>query len=197
MIVASLADVDDGMAAGRVVCRCGGRLAPWGFARKRRVRGVEELVHPRRGRCCSCQTTHVLLPASCLVRRADSVQAIGQALEMAALGRGSRPIALLLGRPMETVRGWLRAVRRNAGWLIGLFTLLIVRLDPLASIVVPGSVSLIAGIVDMVGRLVAAGARAFTSRSQGPTMAVWQTVSIVTSGMLLSGLLPVVWSNTN
>ncbi len=43
-----------------------------------------------------------------LVRRADAVVVIGAALLAKAAGQGHRPIAVLLGRPESTVRGWLR-----------------------------------------------------------------------------------------
>ncbi len=63
---------------------------------------------PRRSWCSGCRRTHVLLPASMLVRRADAVVVIGAALLAKAAGQGHRPIAVLLGRPESTVRGWLR-----------------------------------------------------------------------------------------
>jgi hypothetical protein len=56
----------------------------------------------------------VLLPAWCVPGRADDAETIGVALLAAAQGRGHRPIAVMLGRPASTVRGWLRAARANA-----------------------------------------------------------------------------------
>jgi hypothetical protein len=52
--------------------------------------------------------THVLLPVWWLLRRADAVVVIGAALTARAAGAGFRRIAARLGRPPETVRGWLR-----------------------------------------------------------------------------------------
>ena len=52
--------------------------------------------------------THVLLPVVLLVRRADTAAVIGAGLTAKATGAGHRLIAALLGRPPETVRGWLR-----------------------------------------------------------------------------------------
>jgi hypothetical protein len=46
--------------------------------------------------------THVLLPAWCLLWRADEAGVIGAALEAAAAGGGHRKIAGLLGRPAST-----------------------------------------------------------------------------------------------
>jgi hypothetical protein len=52
--------------------------------------------------------THVLLPVSLLVRRADTAAVIGAALTARAAGLGYRRIAAVLGRAPDTVRGWLR-----------------------------------------------------------------------------------------
>jgi hypothetical protein len=52
--------------------------------------------------------THVLLPVLVLARRADVAAAIGSALVAKAADSGHRRIAVGLGRPAETVRGWLR-----------------------------------------------------------------------------------------
>jgi hypothetical protein len=51
--------------------------------------------------------THVLLPATVLLRRCDPVGVIGWALLLRAAGKGLRPIARLLGVPRSTLRGWL------------------------------------------------------------------------------------------
>lgn len=48
------------------------------------------MLVPRRSRCRQCGATHVLLPAWCLLRRADAVVVIGAALEAAAAGDGHR-----------------------------------------------------------------------------------------------------------
>ena len=86
---------------------CTGVLAPWGFARPRGVRGVGSL-RPRRARCLGCLVTHVLLPVTVLLRRADAAVLIGAALTARAAGFGHRRIAVWLGVPAGTVRGWLR-----------------------------------------------------------------------------------------
>jgi hypothetical protein len=103
---------------------CPGVLAPWGFARQRGVRGVGSL-RPRRARCAACLVTHVLLPVTVLLRRADAAGVIWAGLLARAAGRGHRTIGLLLGVPVSTVRGWLRrlasrleSVRTSAGCLV-------------------------------------------------------------------------------
>jgi hypothetical protein len=65
-------------------------------------------LRPRRSRCTGCGATHVLLPVLVLARRADTAAVIGAGLAAKAAGLGHRRIAARLGRPAETVRGWLR-----------------------------------------------------------------------------------------
>jgi transposase-like protein len=53
-----------------------------------------------------------------MVRRADSTEAIGNALVAKSRGAGYRSIAARFGRPESTVRRWLRAAREpHAQWL--------------------------------------------------------------------------------
>ncbi|MGW3462832.1 helix-turn-helix domain-containing protein [Streptomyces olivaceoviridis] len=70
--------------------------------------------------------SHVLLPVLALVRRADPVEVIGQALAAKAAGQGVRAIARRLGRPVETVRGWLRRSADRAGEVRRVFTVSLV-----------------------------------------------------------------------
>ena len=103
--------VEERLRSGRLACPgCSGVLARWGHARGRRVRGTDGglWIVPRRARCTGCRATHVLLPVVLLVRRADTAAVIGAGLTAKATGAGHRLIAALLGRPAETVRGWLR-----------------------------------------------------------------------------------------
>src|SRR5271156_314062 len=72
-------------------------------------------LRPRRSRCGSCGVTHVLLPVSCLLRRADGVAVIWAALAGKAAGLGFRPVALLVGRAASTVRDWLARFASRAG----------------------------------------------------------------------------------
>ena len=75
-------------------------------------------VTPRRARCGDCGGTQILLPATLTVRRADSTEVIGAALAAKAGGAGFRAIAATLGRPVSTVRSWLRRVSEgHARWL--------------------------------------------------------------------------------
>lgn len=192
MVGTDAVEVERRLAAGELVCPCGGGLARWGFARRRLVRGAGALW-PRRARCKDCRVTHVLLSVACLSRRADAVEVIGAALRAKAAGAGYRPIAARLGRPATTVRGWLRAFGRNAEMARMVVTALLTQLDPLHGPIGPAG-SVFADAVEVVGT-VAAAAR----RRLGVVGAVspWQLVSAVTGGCLLGPCLAVAVSNTN
>ena len=89
-------DADQELSGAGVACpACGHLLAPWGYARRRSVLGHDGITHlrPRRGRCRGCRTTHVLLPASCLPRRAVTVQVVGEVLLAKVRGASHRRIA--------------------------------------------------------------------------------------------------------
>ncbi|MFI0206933.1 helix-turn-helix domain-containing protein [Streptomyces sp. NPDC016734] len=83
-------------------------------------------VRPRRTRCVDCGLSHVLLPVFALFRRADLAEVIGSALAAKAAGAGARVIAERLGRPVETVRGWLRRFASRAEGNRRFFTVLLV-----------------------------------------------------------------------
>jgi Domain of unknown function (DUF6431) len=177
-------DVERELVAGRLACpACGGMLARWGRARERQVRGRDGVsrVVPRRARCRGCQRTHVLLPVTCLARRADEAGVIGQALEAKAAGAGHRVIAEVLGRPASTVRGWLRALASRAEQVRSVFTALAVSLvtDP----------PLPAAAGSPVGDAVAAIAAAASAAAQFLVVgevARWQLAAAATCGMLLA-----------
>src|SRR6266702_2678884 len=126
--------VERQLAGGELACpKCGGVLGGWGHGRLRRIRlldGPEAELVPFRSRCAACKATHVLLPAWCLLRRADASEVVGAALAAAAAGRGHRSIARVLGRPPSTVRGWLRRLAGRAEPVRVFFTVLLARTAP-------------------------------------------------------------------
>lgn len=126
--------VERQLAAGRLRCSgCSGRLAGWGHARERVIRGEGGIgwrLRPRRSRCCGCGVTHVLLPVSCLLRRADMAAVIWAGLTASVAGMGHRKIAAGLGRPASTVRGWLARFASRAELVRGVFTVLLCAVDP-------------------------------------------------------------------
>lgn len=177
-------EVDRLLLEGLLLCPgCEQVLRPWGWARSRSVREVAEVVvvRPRRSMCASCSSTHVLLPELLLVRRADTAAVIGEALTAKATGRGHRWIAELLGRPVGTVRAWLRRFAAHAESFRVLFTRLLFALDPEADGARPAG-SLFADAVEAVGLAAAAAVRMF-----GPRPA-WQFASSASRGLLLGPL---------
>jgi len=134
-VEADLDGVERRLAAGELwcpSCSCA-VLRGWGRTRSRQVRGPDGPVQlcPRRSRCTGCGVTHVLLPVSALLRRADTAAVIVSALAAKArCGVGFRRIAADLGRPGETVRGWLRRFAERAEAVRSMFTVWLRALDP-------------------------------------------------------------------
>ena len=121
-----------GWQRGGCAARGARRLAGWGHARLRVIRGENGIgwpLCPRRSRCPGCGVTHVLLPVGCLLRRADGVAVIWAALAGKAGGLGYRPLARLLGRPESTVRDWLARFASRAELIRGVFTAWLCALD--------------------------------------------------------------------
>lgn len=133
----------------------------------------------------------MLLPACTLLRRADTVVVVGQALLAKAAGAGHRSIAAVLDRPVSTVRGWLRRFGARAESLRVLFTALLHALDASAGAVpVTGS-----GFTDALQALGLAAAAA--ARLCGPR-AAWQFASAASGGLLLGlAVMPMPVANTS
>jgi hypothetical protein len=93
---------------------CGAATWGWsGYLRHLRRDG-DRLIWAPRVWCTACGKTQTLIPWFVLPWRWDEVDVIGRAVELAAKGWGHRRIAIALGRPATTVRGWLRRIRRSA-----------------------------------------------------------------------------------
>jgi hypothetical protein len=134
---------------------------------------------PRRARCTSCGGTHVLLSALWLLRRADAAVVIGAALEGQATGKGHRPLAAASGRPVSTVRGWLRRFVARAEHARVKFTRLLHALDPVASALTPRG-SVVADALEAIGR--AAAAAVVRLSPVGP----WEFAARASAGRLLA-----------
>lgn len=179
-------EVDRLLVSGLLRCPgCEQVLRPWGWARSRGVRALTEVVvvRPRRSLCEGCSCTHVLLPELLLARRADTAGVIGEAVTAKATGRGHRWIALMLDRPVSTVRAWLRRFAALAESIRVVFTGLLFALDPDSDGPQPAG-SLFADAVEAVGLAAAASVRMF-----GPRPA-WQFASSASSGLLLGPVSP-------
>jgi hypothetical protein len=140
--------------------------------------------------------THVLLPVFVLVRRADTVEVIGAAVAARAGGGGVRMIAAWLGRPVETVRGWLRRLAGRLELVRGWFTAIVVAVvvDP----VLPGPAG--SAWADLVAAVVAAAsavaARVEPARERRAAGWVWRAAAAMSSGCLLAPSWPVVSTGT-
>ena len=165
-----------------------GVLAGWGHARGRRVRGTDGgvWVVPRRSRCTGCRATHVLLPVVLLLRRADTAAVIGAGLTAKATGAGHRLIAALLGRPRETVRGWLRRFAARVEPVRAVFTRWCRALAP--DPVLPGPAG--SAWADALAAVLAAAA-ALAARFGIGEVAVWQAAVAVSGARLLAPGWPV------
>jgi hypothetical protein len=140
------AAVESDLRGGLLSCpECTEPLRPWGRARQRRVRmGTDDptalVFCPYRARCSGCKGTPVLLPVALAARRADEAAVIAAAIEAHVVeGVGHRSIAERLGRPVSTVRGWLRSFARSAGTLGVWFRRLVLRDAPDAAALWPQS----------------------------------------------------------
>ena len=122
----------------------------------------------------------MLLPASVLLRRADAVTVIGAALLAKAGGAGHRRVAVELGRPVSTVRGWVRRLasvaERVLAVLAGVAAELGVEFVPPAPTSEP-----VAAVVELVGALARAVARRL-----GGSCAPWRLAAVVCGGRLLA-----------
>jgi hypothetical protein len=136
----------------------------------------------------------VLLPVTALLRRADAVEVIGAGLVAKAAGVGHRRIALLVGRPAATVRGWLRRFAGRAESVRATFTALAVAVDAST----PPPVAASGMFADAVAAVLAATA-AVMRRWPGLRLAVspWLVAAAVSHGGLLAPAGRVELTNTS
>jgi hypothetical protein len=190
--------VERRLAAGRLACPvCSGRLAGWGYARARVIRGLDGIgwrLRPRRSRCGDCGVTHVLLPVICLLRRADGVAVIWAGLAASAAGAGHRKIAAVLGCPASTVRGWLARFTSRAELVRGVFTAWLCALDPDPPPLAPAG-SVAADAVAAVTAAAGAAGRRWAGRLVSLSPGV--LASSVSAGRLLSPSWAPEWINTS
>jgi hypothetical protein len=174
--------VEADLANGLLICpSCGsGVLARWGFARWRVLRDGQRF-RPRRGICnlAECGSTHVLLPDVCLLRRVDTAEVIGSVLESIVVVKEKlEDVAVAKGVPVETVRGWLKRLRKLAAAIGAHFARWLVALMPGRKLPEPVGASGYA--IEMVG----AAARAASLRLG--VRPPWSWASALSGGMLFS-----------
>jgi hypothetical protein len=183
MVEADAESVEARLRAGEIACvGCGGELRPWAYARWRTLRdhGRPVRLRPRRSRCRSCQTSHVLLPTLVLLRRVDLVTVIGAALVgRRAEGRTRAEVARAAGAPWDTVRGWLRRFGERAVEIRAEFATLAHRWDAELGPIEPRG-STVLDALEAIGAAAAAAVRRF-----GPTP-LWTLAAEASGGRLLS-----------
>ena len=180
---ASSVDVEWRLAEGLLACPgCGARLAGWGHARARVLRGADGPVwmRPRRSRCVGCGVTHVLLPLVALLRRADTAAVIGAALAAKTAGLGWRRIGVLVGRPALTVRGWLRRFAGRVEAVRVWFTVWLRAVEP--DPVMPGPAG--SGWADALVAITAV-AGAVVKRFVVSAVSPWEVAVAISGGRLL------------
>jgi hypothetical protein len=133
-----------------------------------------------------CLVTHVLLPVVALLRRADLAEVIGAALAAKARGMGARTVAVLLDRPVDTVRGWLRRFGSRAEAVRQFFTGLLVDVAP--DPVVPAAMCTV--FADAVAAVVGAAVAVLSRWPRLGEVPVWQAAAAATHGRLLSSSWP-------
>ncbi|MEX2553190.1 MAG: DUF6431 domain-containing protein [Actinomycetota bacterium] len=176
------ARVERDLSTGKLLCpKCDGRLHPWGSARKRKLRhGTKDIkLEPRRARCSKCLSTHVLLPAVCLLRRRDLAEAIVRALILWAQKVGQLRISTEAGVPLSTVRGWLSKFRDRAEMIRAHFTRLAIDLGLPASAILPAASTVADAVVAMRAAHHQAVARF------GPSD-LWQFAALASGGLLIN-----------
>jgi hypothetical protein len=133
----------------------------------------------------------VLLPVVVLLRRADTVAVIGAALAAKAAGAGHRRVAVVVGRPVETVRGWLRRFAGRVGAVREVFTVMLraVSADP----VMPAPAG---GVWPDAVAAIGAAAAAVTARFV-IVVSAWELASAVSGGRLLAPGWPPMLINTS
>jgi len=144
--------------------------------------------------------THVLLPVTVLLRRADAARVIWAGLLARAVGRGHRPIGVLLGVPASTVRGWLRRMSARLE-AVRVHFLLVARLTGVDMVVPKALGSPWQDVVAAVSAATAAVTARFGATGVIGPVTAGHVVSASSSGRLLlpgwPALVPAAGSNTS
>jgi hypothetical protein len=107
------------------------------------------------------------------------VTVIGIALLAKASGAGHRPIAVVLGVPSSTVRGWLRRIAVVAERVLAVFAVAAAQLG--VEFVAPApTADPVSALVEMLGAVAAAMARRL-----GGSCSPWRLAAVLTGGRLL------------
>ena len=110
-----------------------------------------------------------------------------------AAGGGHRKVAGLVGRPVSTVRGWLRRFAGRAEPVRVFFTVLLARTGP-DPVMPAGAACLVAAAVSAIAGAAAAVAARWPQLGEVP---VWAAASAASGGLLLAPGWPEGGGNTN
>jgi len=148
-------------------------------------------VRLRRGVCRAkgCGATHVLLPRFLLARRLDEVTVIGRAVRLRLERRSWGAIAVRLGRPASTIRGWWRRLADSAQRLRVAFSTALHQLEWDAPPVLAPAGSPVADAVAVIAET-AGAARRLLGAAAARRAPLWQVVSVITNGGLLRPVPP-------
>jgi hypothetical protein len=186
--------VEQQLLAGRLLCpKCRGVLNPWTWARLRRVRGIHTAIRPRRARCSECRSTHVLLPDTLVLRKADSAENIGACLMLSSTGLGYRKISEAMNIPETTTRRLLRVVKANESELAAALAQQIRQLDPLS----PSATKVNSGSSTIVFQLSAWVNALLLRFGTKATIAPWRSLSRLTKGLFATRNFNVKFCNTS
>ena len=170
---------------------CAKPMSFWGWS-ERDLRAVKShTLVVRRQRCRACATSHVVLPCFVTHGRLDAIGVIGAALEamVGPPGAGDRKVALSLGLPYTTVRGWRRRFVSRAEVLASGASRAVVALGGVVPRLAgtPGAVA--------IGALRAAWREALR-RFRGTVGALWRFANGLVGAHLLSTNINPPWSTS-
>jgi hypothetical protein len=121
-----------------------------------------------------------LVPTATLLRRSATIEVIGAALHAKRAGLGHRSIAIRLGVPAATVRGWLRRFAARAEHLRAVAASWAHRLDANVGSITPRG-SPFDDALEALG--VAVGA---VTRMLGPARSPWHVAAALTGTAMLA-----------
>lgn len=130
---------------------CEVKLRRWGWY-ERTLRGVEEPIPIRRGRCPECGRTHALLPDFVHARRRYAVEVIGAVIERAAVEVGPWRSSVELDIPFSTVRDWRVRCRERATLLLAVLAGYAGRVGAVLSELPARAVAAMVALLEMVWR---------------------------------------------
>ena len=189
-VAKSFRECRDALRKREIACPdCGVPLRPRGFADPlERLRGtvggadVRAGARPR-GQCDRCDRSHVLQPAAVPAHRSDALPVLVCALFAYLLdGLDAGEIAMVLCRPVRTVRGWLAQARVFAARHLAALTALLERIGGAPAVPRIGGNSPVAELVCVLRALGGMAAGRWGDAGLGE----WERINLICRGRFLS-----------